>query len=218
MLEDDSALPDGQSEADLIKDLAGVAYLAGSDTTVAAVLSFFLAMLVYPNVQAKGQAEIDRVVGRDRLPELEDAENMPYVQAIASECLRWLPVVPLGSLSNSSTLYLYAHKASRIALPHATSRDDEYKGYLIPKGTIVMGSVWSVLKFPVTRSLRTEAIAGPFCITPRITLSPKHSGPRGTSRQRESLTRLYAIRVRHALALDAGSALDDTSPTRASSR
>jgi cytochrome P450 len=76
---------------------------------------------------------------------------MPYVQAIASECLRWLPVVPLGSFSNGSTFYIYAHKAYRIALPHATSRDDEYKGYLIPKGTIVMGSAWSV-SLLVTRS------------------------------------------------------------------
>jgi hypothetical protein len=97
MLEEDAALPAEQSQADLIKDLAGAAYLAGSDTTVGAVVSFFLAMLVYPDIQAKAQAEVDRVVGKDRLPELEDAENMPYVQAIASECLRWLPVVPLGT-------------------------------------------------------------------------------------------------------------------------
>jgi cytochrome P450 len=97
MLEDDTALPAEQSEFETIKELAAVMYLAGSDTTVAAVTSFFLAMLVYPDVQAKGQAKVDRVVGRDRLPEVEDAENMPYVQAIASECLRWLPVVPLGS-------------------------------------------------------------------------------------------------------------------------
>jgi cytochrome P450 len=101
MLEEDAALPPEQSELDLIKDLAGVAYIAGSDTTVGAVVSFFLAMLVHPDVQAKGQAEVDRVVGKGRLPVLEDAENMPYVQAIASECLRWLPVVPLGSSSGT---------------------------------------------------------------------------------------------------------------------
>jgi hypothetical protein len=29
------------------------------------------------------------------------------------------------------------------AIPHATARDDEYNGYFIPKGTIVMGAVWS---------------------------------------------------------------------------
>jgi cytochrome P450 len=96
MLEEDAALPSEQSELDLIKDLAGVAYLGGSDTTVAAVISYFLAMLVYPDVQAKAQAEIDRVVGTDRLPEMSDEPHLPYVQAIVNECYRWLPVLPLG--------------------------------------------------------------------------------------------------------------------------
>jgi cytochrome P450 len=96
MLEDDAALPAEQSQAEIIKDVAAVAYLAGSDTTVAAVMSFFLAMLVYPEVQAKAQAEVDRVMGKDRLPELEDEEHLPYVQGIVNECLRWLPVTPAG--------------------------------------------------------------------------------------------------------------------------
>jgi cytochrome P450 len=96
MLEDDAALPPEKSEFDLIKDLTGVAYLGGSDTTVSALNSFFLAMLVYPEVQAKAQAEIDRVVGKDRLPELSDEPSLPYIQALASECLRWLPVTPTG--------------------------------------------------------------------------------------------------------------------------
>jgi cytochrome P450 len=95
MLEDDAALPQEQSELDLIKDVTGVAYLAGSDTTVSTIHSFFLAMLVRPDVQIKAQAEIDGVVGRDRLPELDDAPQMPYVQAVINECLRWLPVVPM---------------------------------------------------------------------------------------------------------------------------
>jgi cytochrome P450 len=97
MLEDDTALPARYITAASSLIVSNSDCSAGSDTTVAAVTSFFLALLVYPDVQAKGQAEVDRVVGRDRLPVVEDAENMPYVQAIASECLRWLPVVPLGS-------------------------------------------------------------------------------------------------------------------------
>jgi cytochrome P450 len=96
MLEDDAILPPDQSRSDLIKDVAGVAYVAGSDTTVAAVISFFLAMLVYPEVQAKAQAEVDRIVGSDRLPELEDEKDLPYVQGVVNECLRWLPVAPTG--------------------------------------------------------------------------------------------------------------------------
>jgi hypothetical protein len=39
------------------------------------------------------------------------------------------------------------------AIPHATARDDEYNGYFIPKGTIVMGGLWSVYDFlqPITK-------------------------------------------------------------------
>jgi cytochrome P450 len=96
MLEDDAALHPEQSELDIIKDVTGVAYLAGSDTTVSAIHSYFLAMLIRPDVQAKAQAEIDRVVGKDRLPELDDAPRMPYVQSVITECLRWLPVAPMG--------------------------------------------------------------------------------------------------------------------------
>jgi hypothetical protein len=96
MLEADAALPAEQSQLQLIKDLTALVYIAGSDTTVAAVVSFFLAMLVYPEVQAKAQAEIDQVIGSDRLPEPEDADRLPYVHAVTSECLRWLPVTPLG--------------------------------------------------------------------------------------------------------------------------
>jgi cytochrome P450 len=96
MLDNDAHLPPERSELDIIKDSAATLYLAGADTTVAAVISFFLAMLIYPDVQHKAQAEIDRVVGKDRLPEMDDASQLPYVQGVVNECLRWLPVTPLG--------------------------------------------------------------------------------------------------------------------------
>jgi cytochrome P450 len=96
MLEEDASLPSHQSQLELIKDVTAVAYLAGIDTTVAAVIAFFLAALIYPESQAKAQAEVDRIVGHDRLPELEDRKDMPYVEAVVNECLRWLPVLPIG--------------------------------------------------------------------------------------------------------------------------
>jgi cytochrome P450 len=79
MLEDDAARPSAQSQLDIIKDVAGVIYVSGADTTGSALLSFFLAMLVYPEVQAKAQAEVDRVVGPGRLPDFSDQKDMPYV-------------------------------------------------------------------------------------------------------------------------------------------
>jgi hypothetical protein len=53
MLEEDAALPPQKSQLDLIKDVVGVAYFAGSNTTVEPVITFFLAIPVYPEVQAK---------------------------------------------------------------------------------------------------------------------------------------------------------------------
>jgi cytochrome P450 len=98
MLEHDASLSEGRSEIDIIKNSTAALYLAGVDTTVAAVISFILAMLIYPDVQIKAQSEIDRIIGKDRLPEIEDAPQLPYVRGVVNECLRWLPVTPLGWL------------------------------------------------------------------------------------------------------------------------
>lgn len=59
--------------------------------TVSSILSFYLAVTVYPEVQIKAQAEIDRVIGRDRLPTFEDKADLPYIDHIVWECLRWNP-------------------------------------------------------------------------------------------------------------------------------
>jgi hypothetical protein len=76
------------SQLGIIKDVASLTYLAGADTTASAVRMFFLVMLVYPDGQAKAQAEVDRVVDPDRLPEVEDRERLPYVEAVVNERLR----------------------------------------------------------------------------------------------------------------------------------
>ena len=53
-------------------------------------------MTLYPEVLKKAQDELDRVVGRDRLPTIEDRDDLPYVRALVSEVLRWGPVAPQG--------------------------------------------------------------------------------------------------------------------------
>ena len=55
---------------------------------------FLLAIVLHPKVQAKAQEEIDRVVGSGRLPGFDDRPNLPYIEAIYLETLRWRPVVP----------------------------------------------------------------------------------------------------------------------------
>lgn len=80
-------------------------------------------MALHPDVQRKAQAELDAVVGLMRLPDFEDQRSLPYIEAIVKECLRWQNVFTLG-------------------LPHRLMQDDEYDGYYIPKGSIVLGNIW----------------------------------------------------------------------------
>ena len=53
-------------------------------------------MMLSPEAQRQAQEEIDRVVGTDRLPAIQDRESLPYVCAVVKEVLRWRPVVPMG--------------------------------------------------------------------------------------------------------------------------
>jgi cytochrome P450 len=46
--------------------------------TVATVSNFLLAMVQHPEVLAKAQEEVDRVVGTERLPSFQDREYLPY--------------------------------------------------------------------------------------------------------------------------------------------
>jgi cytochrome P450 len=58
--------------------------------------TFFLAMTLYPDIQKKAQAKIDRVIGPDRLPRLADRDRLPYTEALAKEVMRWQVVAPQG--------------------------------------------------------------------------------------------------------------------------
>ncbi|KAG1829819.1 cytochrome P450 [Suillus variegatus] len=88
--------------------------MIGSYETATVLMAFALAMVSYPDVQKRAQAEIDSVVGRDCLPAFEDRVSLPYVESVLRETLRWQPVGPF--------------------VPRATSSDDIYDGYFIPKG------------------------------------------------------------------------------------
>jgi cytochrome P450 len=58
---------------------------------------FILAMTVFPEKQRLAQEEIDRVIGRDRLPTLRDRDSLPYTNALVKEVFRWRTVAPLGA-------------------------------------------------------------------------------------------------------------------------
>ncbi|KAF3136047.1 hypothetical protein TWF594_008019 [Orbilia oligospora] len=112
----------GPADIKEIKYSATALYGGGADTTVGTLSSFFLAMSLHPEVQRKAQEEVDRVVGAERLPDSHDRENLPYVDAVLSETLRWMPIGSLG-------------------LPHSSVDEDEFHGYRIPKQSIILPSV-----------------------------------------------------------------------------
>lgn len=60
-------------------------------------MTFTLAMVKNPRVWKRAQAEIDAVLGIHRLPEFQDRQSLPYVEAIMRETFRWKPVGPLGA-------------------------------------------------------------------------------------------------------------------------
>ena len=82
-------------------------------------------MVVSPEAQRKAQKELDEVVGPTRLPDFEDRPNLPYINALCKEVMRWHPVIPL--------------------VAHRVTQDDVFEGYLIPKGSHVLGNAWYLM-------------------------------------------------------------------------
>ncbi|KAI9442979.1 cytochrome P450 [Lactarius indigo] len=103
--------------------LSGALFAAGSETTSTTMKWWGLAMAANPEVQRRAHKELDTVVGRSRIPTFSDAPNLPYIQAMAKEALRWRPALPLS-------------------LPHSTTEDDWYNGMFIPKGTLCLTNLW----------------------------------------------------------------------------
>ncbi|KAK8066754.1 hypothetical protein PG997_013501, partial [Apiospora hydei] len=96
-------------------------------STAGTLASFFLACVKFGhNFIPRAQEELDRVIGRDRLPTFEDMEDLEYIRAVASETLRWRPGAVLGGT------------------PHASTADDVYNGMFIPKGSTIIAPLWTI--------------------------------------------------------------------------
>jgi cytochrome P450 len=80
------------------------AYAVGMLCTVAIftiggpLYCFFLAMTLHPEWQEKARAEVDAVVGHNRVVEVGDSPDLPILRACIKEVMRWRPPVPLGKL------------------------------------------------------------------------------------------------------------------------
>lgn len=104
-----------------INGMVGTVNIAGQDTLWSSLLVWVFNMVLHPDIQAKARKAVDEVVGRDRLPTLEDRPNIPYLDCMLQEILRWSPALPLG-------------------IAHASGEDDVYNGYFIPGGSVVIAN------------------------------------------------------------------------------
>ncbi|NXX89400.1 CP2J2 protein, partial [Centropus bengalensis] len=101
-------------------------FIAGTETTSTTIRWALLYMALHPEIQARVQAEIDAVIGQARPPALKDRDNMPFVNAVIHEVQRKSNIIPFN-------------------VPRLAVRDTDVCGFNIPKGTIVLTNLTSLM-------------------------------------------------------------------------
>ncbi|XP_042127364.1 cytochrome P450 2J4-like isoform X2 [Peromyscus maniculatus bairdii] len=104
-------------------------FLAGTETTSTTLRWALLYMALFPEVQEKVQAEIDRVIGQEKQPSLADRNSMPYTTAVVHEVLRMGNIIPLN-------------------VPREVTVDTTLAGFHLPKESeLALENNWPGLSF-----------------------------------------------------------------------
>jgi len=82
-------------------------------------------MARHEDIQQRAYEEIVAVVGKDRLPGLEDQQSLRFVDAVIQEIHRFHPAVPLAT--------------------HSNYMEEEYNGHRIPKKTWILANIWAMM-------------------------------------------------------------------------
>ncbi|XP_006862546.1 PREDICTED: cytochrome P450 2J2-like [Chrysochloris asiatica] len=104
-------------------------FFAGTETTSTTLRWALLYLTMYPEIQEKVQAEIDRVIGQSQQPSTAHREHMPYTHAVIHEVLRMGNIIPLN-------------------VPREVAFNTTVAGYCLPKGTMVLTNLTALHKDP----------------------------------------------------------------------
>ncbi|OQD69071.1 hypothetical protein PENPOL_c002G07307 [Penicillium polonicum] len=112
-----------------IEVLAGVTLEGGFDTTTSMLLVFVQAMTLHPECQERAYVEINALCGRHRIPQWSDRNQLPYVNMLLKETMRWRPVTTLSP-------------------PHVLEKDTTIRGTFLPQGSMLILNTWGLHQDP----------------------------------------------------------------------
>jgi len=109
-------------------------FAAGSDTTSNTILYTLWYLCKFPNVQKKLHDEIISMVGKSRLPSLNDKPNLSYLEATLNEVQRIVGVAFMG--------------IPRLAKTDITIGNSSNEKWIIPKNAIFTGALHEMMRDP----------------------------------------------------------------------
>uniref|UniRef100_A0A8C1WPT9 Cytochrome P450, family 2, subfamily Y, polypeptide 3 n=1 Tax=Cyprinus carpio TaxID=7962 RepID=A0A8C1WPT9_CYPCA len=102
-------------------------FIAGTETTSTTLRYALMLLIKHTHIQEQMQKEIDRVIGQNRVPTMDDRKSLPFTDAVIHEVQRYLDIIPLN-------------------VPHYATHDISFRGYIIPKDTVIIPMLHSVLR------------------------------------------------------------------------
>ncbi|PHT27575.1 hypothetical protein CQW23_32825 [Capsicum baccatum] len=114
---------------DDIKGILMNAFVAGLDTSAAAVVWAMTALIKNPKVMKKVQSEIREIIGKKGIVNEDDIHNMSYFKAVIKETFRLYPSGP-------------------VLVPRETMQNSILDGYEIKQKTIVHVNIWAIARDP----------------------------------------------------------------------
>ncbi|KAL5818556.1 hypothetical protein ACOSQ4_022398 [Xanthoceras sorbifolium] len=112
-------------DRDHIKAIILDVLIAAMDTSTAAVEWTISELIKHPNIMKKVQIELEDVVGKNRMVEESDLNNLNYLDMVVKETFRLHPVVPL-------------------LLPHASTENCTIDGFHIPKKSRILINTYAI--------------------------------------------------------------------------